>query len=188
MSFCQKSENFSCSRFQVTTTTKTIREVQYLGPDGQPLDLSQGPPPVHPRLSTSSAPGHPQNYEPYNGPGQPAGYDPRFAAGQGYGDYEQYGPGPNGGQPPGGVGNYANYAEYPHRAPTPPSPSDRSASPPPQHREPGKQNGKKGLLALGIYCRHETLLCFLAYAVCICTYKRKLWPLWIMTSYGHSGE
>ena len=24
--------------FQVVTTTKTIREVQYLGPDGQPLD------------------------------------------------------------------------------------------------------------------------------------------------------
>ena len=34
----------------------------------------------------------------------------------------------------------SNYVEYPHRAPTPPSPSDRSASPPPQHREPGKAN------------------------------------------------
>ena len=58
----------------MTTTTKTIREIQYLGPDGQPIDFVpgvggdgvggngappgvNGPPPVHPRLSTSSVPG-----------------------------------------------------------------------------------------------------------------------------------
>ena len=43
----------------MTTTTKTIREIQYLGPDGQPLDYvpnaanapgNGGPPQVHPRL------------------------------------------------------------------------------------------------------------------------------------------
>lgn len=128
---------------QVTTTTKTIREVQYLGPDGQPLDMSQhggGPPPVHPRLSTSSIPqGLPPNYEQMNGM-MPTGYDPRYPPQLGYGDYEQYAPN-NGAPPPPGTqyppnGGTTNYAEYPHRAPTPPSPSDRSASPPPQHREP----------------------------------------------------
>ncbi|XP_059090371.1 catenin delta-2-like isoform X2 [Tigriopus californicus] len=116
---------------QVTTTTKTIREIQYLGPDGQPIEFvpsssSGGPPPVHPRLSTSSNPSGPpppQVYDPYSVNG-PNGYgDPRFQQPE-FGDYEQYGP------------QYGNYAEYPHRPPTPPSPSDRSASPPPDHREP----------------------------------------------------
>eukprot|EP00095_Tigriopus_kingsejongensis_P008550 maker-scaffold989_size72935-snap-gene-0.8 protein:Tk08550 transcript:maker-scaffold989_size72935-snap-gene-0.8-mRNA-1 annotation:"catenin delta-2" len=118
---------------QVTTTTKTIREVQYLGPDGQPIEFvpsssAGAPPPVHPRLSTSSAGGNgappPQAYDPYSA-NSPNGYphDPRFQQ-PNYGDYEQYGP------------QYGNYAEYPHRPPTPPSPSDRSASPPPDHREP----------------------------------------------------
>jgi len=119
---------------KVTTTTKTIREIQYLGPDGQPLDLSSGghpvtagaPPPVHPRLSSSgSGPGN--NYEQYNG------YDPRYAA---YGDYA--GAPQQGYPPPNNAAAVGGYAEYPHRAPTPPSPSDRSASPPPQHREPGE--------------------------------------------------
>ena len=32
----------SCPLCQVTTTTKTIREVQYIGPDGQPLDYIPG--------------------------------------------------------------------------------------------------------------------------------------------------
>lgn len=123
---------FTCP-FQVTTTTKTIREIQYLGPDGQPIEFvpsssSGGPPPVHPRLSTSSNAGGappPQVYDPYSVNG-PNGYgDPRFQQPE-FGDYEQYGP------------QYGNYAEYPHRPPTPPSPSDRSASPPPDHREPGK--------------------------------------------------
>lgn len=104
---------------KVTTTTKTIREIQYLGPDGQPLEVVPGqPPPVHPRISTSSNP-----YEPYNGPPQ----QPVYSGGGAAGDYEQFN---NHGHP--------NYAEYPHRPPTPPSPSDRSVSPPPQHREPGE--------------------------------------------------
>ena len=30
------------SLFQVTTTTKTIREVQYIGPDGLPIDFIPG--------------------------------------------------------------------------------------------------------------------------------------------------
>ena len=46
---------------QVTTTTKTIREVQYIGPDGQPLD-----------------------YIPDNGGGGHMMYEP------GLGDYQNY--------------------------------------------------------------------------------------------------
>lgn len=143
----------------MTTTTKTIREIQYLGPDGQPIDFVpgggdagngvppgvNGPPPVHPRLSTSSVPGGANpaaaGYDPsagYNG-GAPNGYDPRFQSGPNYPEYEQYG-----GAPP----HYGNYAEYPHRPPTPPSPSDRSASPPPQHREPGR---KRPEFPLGVF-------------------------------------
>lgn len=123
---------------QVTTTTKTIREIQYIGPDGQPLEYvptstSAAPLSHHPRLSTSSVTG---------------GYDPSSTGGgggQGGGGYPPpienrssstaFG-GPGGPNPQGGQQAYANYAEYPHRPPTPPSPSDRSSSPPPQHREP----------------------------------------------------
>ena len=129
--------------FQVTTTTKTIREIQYLGPDGQPLDYvpnaanaptGNGPPQVHPRLHGG------QNYEQMGDPNYGGNgvshqghyqYPPQTSAEGGGVQYDQEG----GGYPPG-----ANaYAEYPHRPPTPPSPSDRSNSPPPQHREPGKQ-------------------------------------------------
>ena len=129
----------------MTTTTKTIREIQYLGPDGQPLDYvpnaanapgNGGPPQVHPRLHGN------QNYEQMG--------DPVYG-GNGVSNqvhyHNQYPP-QSSGDNPGGVpfnqdgGNYppgANaYAEYPHRPPTPPSPSDRSSSPPPQHREPGR--------------------------------------------------
>jgi hypothetical protein len=114
---------------QVTTTTKTIREIQYIGPDGQPLDyvptthVGGGPPPQpQPRLSTSSSTaGYDHQHQ---------GYPPLEAAsGEGY--YN-----PNAGQPQPPQHGYANYAEYPHRPPTPPSPSDRSSSPLPQHREP----------------------------------------------------
>lgn len=98
---------------QVTTTTKTIREIQYIGPDGQPLDyVPSGA--GQARLSSSSAPAVPPGYPQLSYGGQ---------------DQQQQQ------QPQHG---YANYAEYPHRPPTPPSPSDRSNSPPPQHREPGK--------------------------------------------------
>ncbi len=124
----------------MTTTTKTIREIQYLGPDGQPLNFVPGPghhghgqhqpPPVHPRLSANSSVA--SNYEHVNGPaGGGAGYPYHGHAHHhpGYGDYEQYG-----GAPDAGGGHYG---EYPHRPPTPPSPSDRSVSPPPQHNQPG---------------------------------------------------
>ena len=126
----------------MTTTTKTIREIQYIGPDGQPLEYvptstsAALPLSHHPRLSTSSVTG---------------GYDPSSAGGgvpgQGGGGYPPpienrssstaFG-GPGAPNSQGGQQAYANYAEYPHRPPTPPSPSDRSSSPPPQHREPGK--------------------------------------------------
>jgi len=44
---------------QVTTTTKTIREIQYIGPDGQPLDyVPSGA--GQARLSSSSAPAVPR--------------------------------------------------------------------------------------------------------------------------------
>ena len=155
----------------MTTTTKTIREVQYLGPDGQPLDFipSNGPPPVHPRLSTSGAPGGPQQQQPptqaptydqFNGgpPVQGGGYDPRFTPQPGqqqpsYGDYETYGGviAPGGGA--GGSGSGSNYAEYPHRPPTPPSPSDRSNSPPPQHQQPGRKKGERYL-----YCWYSNTI------------------------------
>ncbi len=38
-----------CACFQVTTTTRTIKEVTYLGPDGQPIDYlpSHMPPMLH---------------------------------------------------------------------------------------------------------------------------------------------
>ena len=111
---------------QVTTTTKTIREIQYLGPDGQPLEFVPGGPGdqysngpvVHPTNGGGGA---------YPGPG---GHQP-----VGYGDYEQYGQGQPGQPLP---QEYADYGEYPHRPPTPPSPSDRSNSPPPQHAQPGR--------------------------------------------------
>ena len=114
--------NFLLSVFQVTTTTKTIREIQYIGPDGQPLEYvpTSTTATGQPRLSTT-------------------GYDPNsYPQLENRGYYGQQGPGPPPqapGQPP--LPAYANYAEYPHRPPTPPSPSDRSSSPPPQHREPG---------------------------------------------------
>ena len=130
----------------MTTTTKTIREIQYLGPDGQPLDYvpnaanntGNGPPQVHPRLHGN------QNYEQM---GDPV-YGGNGVNNQGHYHNQGVYPPQSSGDNTGGApynqegGNYppgANaYAEYPHRPPTPPSPSDRSNSPPPQHREPGK--------------------------------------------------
>ena len=131
--------------FQVTTTTKTIREIQYIGPDGQPLEYvptsgtSASAITHHPRLSTSSAGG----YDPSSAGLPPGGYPGPPPIEQRSSSSAFGGPGgPPPLPPPGGGGQqqqgYANYAEYPHRPPTPPSPSDRSNSPPPQHREPGK--------------------------------------------------
>ena len=130
--------------FQVTTTTKTIREIQYIGPDGQPLEYvptsgtSASAITHHPRLSTSIAGG----YDPSSAGLPPGGYPGPPPIEQRSSSSAFGGPGgPPPLPPPGGGGQqqgYANYAEYPHRPPTPPSPSDRSNSPPPQHREPGK--------------------------------------------------
>ena len=39
---CDSSGGREFSLFQVTTTTKTIREVQYIGPDGLPIDFIPG--------------------------------------------------------------------------------------------------------------------------------------------------
>jgi hypothetical protein len=57
----------------VTTTTKTIREIQYLGPDGQLLDYV-------PNLASQPSPaprglGHAQNYEHIGGGSD---YDPNL--------------------------------------------------------------------------------------------------------------
>ena len=129
----------------MTTTTKTIREIQYIGPDGQPLEYvptstsAALPLSHHPRLSTSSVTG---GYDPSstvpggNGQGGGPGYPPSIENRSSSAAFGGPGGQPN---PQGGPQQaYANYAEYPHRPPTPPSPSDRSNSPPPQHREPGK--------------------------------------------------
>ena len=104
----------------MTTTTKTIREIQYLGPDGQPLEFVPG--------------GPADQYS--NGPTNGGGAYPGAHQPVGYGDYEQYG---QGGPPQQMPQTYADYGEYPHRPPTPPSPSDRSNSPPPQHAQPGRK-------------------------------------------------
>merc|ERR1740129_2497953 len=140
---------------QVTTTTKTIREIQYIGPDGQPLEYvptsgtSASAITHHPRLSTSSAGG----YDPSSAGLPPGGYPGPPPIEQRSSSSAFGGPGgPPPLPPPGGGGQqqqgYANYAEYPHRPPTPPSPSDRSNSPPPQHREPDymrKQSNNSGV-------------------------------------------
>jgi len=81
----------------VTTTTKTIREVQYIGPDGQPIDFvpsENGPLPYDNHI------GDYQN--------------------QHFGDYQHY---------------PQHYSDY-NRPPTPPTPSERSTSPLPNHRLP----------------------------------------------------
>ena len=88
--------------FQVTTTTKTIREVQYIGPDGQPIDFIPGE----------------------NG-GQFA-YDPQNHIS----DYQNHQFGDYGMYP-------VHYQDY-NRPPTPPTPSERSTSPLPSHRVPGR--------------------------------------------------
>ena len=119
----------------MTTTTKTIREIQYIGPDGQPLEYvptstSAGQAITHhPRLSTSSTGGGGGGYE-----GYPPSIENRSASTTAQPAFVGGQPGQSGGPQQA----YANYAEYPHRPPTPPSPSDRSNSPPPQHREPGR--------------------------------------------------
>ena len=98
-SFIVSSANLCILIFQVTTTTKTIREVQYIGPDGQPIDFVPGE----------------------NGP---IPYDNHIGdyQNQHFGDYQHY---------------PQHYTDY-NRPPTPPTPSERSTSPLPNHRLPGK--------------------------------------------------
>ncbi len=48
---------------QVTTTTKTIREIQYLGPDGQLLDYVPNLASGHPSPAPRGLVNLPQNYE-----------------------------------------------------------------------------------------------------------------------------
>ena len=94
----------------VTTTTKTIREVQYIGPDGQPLDFIPG---EHAAAGLA--------YHEYNGgPGGP-----------GLGDYQNY-------------QMYSQMAGQYNRPPTPPTPSERSTSPLPSHRVPGRTDCTTG--------------------------------------------
>ncbi|XP_069693352.1 splicing regulator ARVCF isoform X6 [Periplaneta americana] len=134
---------------QVTTLTKVVREVHHVGPDGQPVDYVGVPYSGVPVLPTSTAPSnypHTQfpNYEllasqePYP-PLDPARRYPEPYR-QSYPDYEQYPPRPEYPYPnppyPGAFpayGDSANYVDQPgygERPPTPPSPSERSESPP----------------------------------------------------------
>ena len=94
----------------VTTTTKTIREVQYIGPDGQPLDFMPGE-----HEAAGSA------YHDYNG----------SQAGPMLGDYQNYQMYSQMAALSGQPGQY-------NRPPTPPTPSERSTSPLTSHRVPGK--------------------------------------------------
>ena len=86
----------------MTTTTKTIREVQYIGPDGQPIDY------------IPAENGGQFAYENHNHISDYQNHQ--------FGDYQMYG----------GLQNY-------NRPPTPPTPSERSTSPLPSHRVPGRK-------------------------------------------------
>ncbi|KAK8400838.1 hypothetical protein O3P69_002536 [Scylla paramamosain] len=139
---------------QITTTTKVIREVHHIGPDGEVLDsLPLG---EYPYAQAPVPPGYAMDsYRPHS-PSSEAGsrsryegYPPTSTAGY---DYDPYSRGPRGdypydqvGYPPpqtqasysghfrgDGAGNYVDPG-YLQRPPTPPSPSERSESPPP-HR------------------------------------------------------
>ena len=104
--------------FQVTTTTKTIREVQYIGPDGQPIDYI--PPENGGQFGYENHGNHISDYQNHQ-----------------FGDYQMYG----------GLDHHHHlqqlqqqqqqYQDY-NRPPTPPTPSERSSSPPPSHRVPGR--------------------------------------------------
>ena len=86
----------------MTTTTKTIREVQYIGPDGQPIDFIPGQEPQFAYDQSDY-----QNYQLY----QQQQLQQQLAA--------------------------AGQLQY-NRPPTPPTPSERSSSPQPNHRVPGR--------------------------------------------------
>ena len=91
--------------------TPGLREVQYIGPDGQPLDF---------------VPEQGLGYE-YNGGGA-EDYQSNLL--QGAGDYQNY-------QMYAQMAALSQPGQY-NRPPTPPTPSERSSSPPPSHRVPGR--------------------------------------------------
>ncbi|XP_043232679.1 armadillo repeat protein deleted in velo-cardio-facial syndrome-like isoform X2 [Amphibalanus amphitrite] len=140
---------------QVTTVTKVYRELHHIGPDGQLLEPGQagdfsaysaGGPPQHPHSPYTMDPYRPAS--PGSEQGSRRNYDPYSAHG-GYRDYEPYPPPPEYGGagygragsdygPGCGPGEGSRAGGYPDRPPTPPSPSDRSDSPPP---DKGAQSG-----------------------------------------------
>lgn len=133
---------------QVTTLTKVVREVHHVGPDGQPVDYVGVPYSGVAVLPTSTAPNYPHtqfaNYEmlasqePYPNLDPARRYPEPYR--QSYQDYEQYPPRPEYpySNPPypgafpayGDSANYVDQPGYGERPPTPPSPSERSESPP----------------------------------------------------------
>ncbi|KAK7793898.1 hypothetical protein R5R35_003578 [Gryllus longicercus] len=151
---------------QVTTLTKVVREVHHVGADGQPVDyVSHSGLPYTGAgvLPTSAAPTYPHtqfsNYELMAGqeaypPMDPARRYPETYH-PNYQDYEQYPPQPEYPyqNPPypgtfpaySDASNYAEQPAYGERPPTPPSPSERSESPPLQqalqHGAPFAQPG-----------------------------------------------
>ena len=92
--------------------TPGFREVQYIGPDGQPLDF---------------VPEQGLGYE-YNGGGAEDYQSNNLL--QGAGDYQNY-------QMYAQMAALSQPGQY-NRPPTPPTPSERSSSPPPSHRVPGR--------------------------------------------------
>ena len=108
------------SLFQVTTTTKTIREVQYIGPDGQPIDY------------IPDENGGQFAYENHNPISDYQNH--QFA------DYQMYAAQQQQQQ----LQQHQQYQDY-NRPPTPPTPSERSSSPPPSHRVPGRNHHRSYL-------------------------------------------
>ncbi|XP_071533518.1 uncharacterized protein p120ctn isoform X16 [Panulirus ornatus] len=155
---------------QITTTTKVIRELHHIGPDGEVLDSYQvgdynpyGQAPPQPGYamdsyrphSPASEAGSRSRYEGYP-PTSNAGYeyDPYSRGPPAHQDYpyDQVGYPPQ--TQPGYSGHYrdaaGNYVDpgYLQRPPTPPSPSERSESPPP-HRT--MQQEDPSLITVGGY-------------------------------------
>nr|XP_018915162.1 PREDICTED: catenin delta-2 isoform X3 [Bemisia tabaci] len=134
---------------QITTVTKVIREVHHMGPDGEapPVDY----------VAFAAPPGSTQEHMLPQNSGRHYGeqYGPT------YHDYDHFPPQGNlsvsglysssvGCYQP--YGNTPNYAEQP---PTPPSPSERSESPPPAHGVPYLPSGYDELDATHMLQRPE---------------------------------
>ncbi|KAK4305719.1 hypothetical protein Pmani_022407 [Petrolisthes manimaculis] len=170
---------------QITTTTKVIREVQHITPDGQVLDtytLGEYPaPPPPPRPD----PGYAMDpYRPHS-PSSEAGSRGRYEGGYEYDPYSRgpppptlqdypyeqqpYQPSqPNQPTQPGYSGRYRDppagnnynnhhHHHYPARPPTPPSPSDCSeGSPPPGHTHPGTHPLPPTPIYMHVQISHQT--------------------------------